>query len=188
MPLTASGNLSSLADTGYSRSDIVAFFNGLASKYGVSVESGDVDLLIAKLMGEGGCIRELGGDPQRCFDSFESQYARRGGPVGQGDTPNVGSAKVGGGNEVDTRTTTASQATTVAAPAAATPPSVGPTGLANPNLPVNYATNTYGSQYGYNGVGGAASLTQAPASGGSNMMMWLLLGGAALAAFFLLRK
>lgn len=187
MPLTASGNLSSLSDSGYTRSDLVAFFNGLASKYGVSVENGDVDLLAAKLMGEGGCIRELGGDPQRCFNDFESQYARRGGPVGQGDTSNVGSNKVGGGNEVDN---SAARATTVSAPPAATPPSVGPTGLANPSLPINYATNSYGSQYGYNGVGGqpfTASVATG-ASGGSNMMIWLLLGGAALAVFFLMRK
>lgn len=182
MSLTASGNLSSLSDSGYTRSDLVAFFNGLASKYGVSVESGDVDLLAAKLMGEGGCIRELGGDPQRCFNDFEAQYARRGGPVGQGDTPNVGA------HTVDSRTSTAAQATTVAAPAAYTPPTVGPVGLANPSAPQNYATNSYGSQYGYNGVGGIGTTAAAPTSGGSNMMIWLLLGGAALAVFFLMRK
>lgn len=187
MALDANGNLTSLSDTGYTRSDIVAMFNGWASKYGVSVESGDVDLLIAKLMGESGCIRQLGGDPQRCISSFEQQYARRGGDANQGDTPNVGSFKVSGSTERD-EGSTAARATTVAAPAASTPPTVGPVGLANPNLPVNYATGALGAQYGYNGVGGVGAVA-APASGSSsNMMMWLLLGGAALAAFFLLRK
>lgn len=211
MALTADGNLTQLSDTGYTRSDIVNFFNNLASKYGASVESSDIDHLIAKLMGESGCIRQLGGDPQRCFNDFEEQYKRRGGAAGQGDTPNVGShtvenpdltPTVGGVTYEDTDPgpgiVFAPQRAPAPAPVpvasmvvgdmgvtAGAVPTVGPTGLANPSLPINYATGQVGGEFGYNGYGGAAP-SAAPRS--SSMMPLLLLGGAAVAAFLLLKK
>lgn len=80
MALTEQGNLTSLADAGYTRDDIVNFFQSLSSQFDVSVESDDIGKLEAKLLGESGCIRAIGGNPQRCFDQFTEQYRRRGRP------------------------------------------------------------------------------------------------------------
>lgn len=76
--LLANGNLSELSDTGYTRDDIRNFFANLSRDTGASVEAGDEDKLIAKLMGEAGFIRQLGGNPQLAFDAFRQQYMRRG--------------------------------------------------------------------------------------------------------------
>jgi len=78
-------------------------------------------------------------------------------------------------------------------------PTVGPTGLAYQDDPINYATMQQSPSYGYSGAGalqsgiygtgpGAAPmLAPAGAAGGDNTMIYILLGGAALAAYFLLK-
>jgi len=74
----ATGNYTSLADTGYTRTQIVEWFNALSARTGASVEPSDIDQLIAKLMGEARFIPQDGGNPQLAFDIYETQYMIRG--------------------------------------------------------------------------------------------------------------
>ncbi len=79
-------------------------------------------------------------------------------------------------------------------PSASTPPTVGPTGLANPIAPINYATMQTGAQYGYTPRSGGGGTTFVPAGGGGGglfgggIMTWLVVGGVAFGAWYLLKK
>jgi len=77
-------------------------------------------------------------------------------------------------------------------PSGDTPPTVGPTGLANPLLPINYATMQYGPKFGYSGGNGGLALAQpvpsAPGSSGFDLTTYLIIGGMALAAWYLFVK
>jgi len=79
-------------------------------------------------------------------------------------------------------------------------PTVGPTGLAYQDDPINYSTMQQSPVYGYSGAGALESGIYSPiggsmplppptmAAGADNTMVYLLLAGAALAAYFLFVK
>jgi hypothetical protein len=178
----ATGNYESLADTGYSVSQIDSFFNGLVAKYGSPYQQGDRESLIAKLVGGSGYIAALGGDPGKAFGEFEAQYARRG---AADTTPTLeGSGGVDSSllNVGTTRTALASVVPSGPAPVAsiittagataprAEVPTSGPIGLAYAGDPVNYATGEVGPQFAYNGdqSGLYSSPTAAGGYGGSS--------------------
>lgn len=97
-----------------------------------------------------------------------------------------------------------SKVTTIgAAPSAQMTPTVGPTGLAYQDDPVNYSTMQVSPAYGYTqggalqsgtyptfggGGGGIMAPTGGRVGGQDNTMIYILIGGAALAAYFLLSK
>lgn len=161
------GNLESLADAGYTREQIVAWFNDLASRTGATVEANDPQILINKLMGEGRYIRQLGGDPAGAFAEFEAQYIRRGAGTSHRamDSQSGLYADVGGDptsepGYVETRNTAlfhvnrpspvVSAITTMGASTSnRLEPISGPVGLAYPADPVNYATMEMSPAAGY---------------------------------------
>jgi hypothetical protein len=77
------------------------------------------------------------------------------------------------------------------APAANVPPA-GLYGTINPSLPINYATNQVGRQFGYGDyqTGGGLVPTQASAAGGGgfSMMTLLIIAAVGVAAYFLVVK
>lgn len=79
MALDQFGNYTTLADAGYTRDQIVKWFNDLGARLGVSVEPSDVDQLISKLMGEAKYMTVHGGNPQAAFDIYAEQYRLRSG-------------------------------------------------------------------------------------------------------------
>jgi hypothetical protein len=76
------------------------------------------------------------------------------------------------------------------APGSNVPPA-GLYGTINPSLPINYATNQVGRQFGYGGYqtgGGLLPTTQASAAGGFSMTTLLILAAVGVAAYFLVVK
>jgi hypothetical protein len=79
--------------------------------------------------------------------------------------------------------------TSLATPDATVPPA-GLFGTINPSLPINYATNQSGRQFGYGAyqTGGGLPAVAASAGGGFDMMTLLVIGAIGVAAYFLLVK
>lgn len=189
MPLNSNGNLTDLADTGYTWADLQNFFNQLSAETGASVESGDVQLLANKLMGEAGFIKQLGGNPQGAFDAFREQYRRRGGaPTGVSSVATEGSAKppdpkyaaqqIINANPPKVPPAIAGNVVTIG-PAALVPSgaSTGPTGL------------VAGPQIYPDGAGTAGGLLLPTSGGGGlNLNLVLLIAGAAAVAYFVFRR
>lgn len=182
MGLNAQGNLTDLADTGYSWDDLRNFFTQLSASSGARVEQGDVEQLAAKLMGEAGFIKQLGGNPQGAFELFRQQYQRRGsgtpGVSPDSTTLNTGSAKV-------PDPAFAARAIAAANPAiAGNVVTMGPAAIA----PSGTATGPTGTLMGPQTYSSPGLLGPISAGGGINTT-WLLIGAAAFAGYwFFLRK
>jgi hypothetical protein len=77
--------------------------------------------------------------------------------------------------------------TSIATPGANVPPT-GLYGTVNASLPVNYATNQVGRQFGYGDYQTGGGVVQAAAGGGFDMTTLLVIGAIGVAAYFLLVK
>lgn len=175
---SSTGNYESLADTGYTASQIDDFFNDLARTTGASYQAGDRESLIAKLVGGSGYITALNGDPRKAFGEFVEQYQRRGSNVPlvtpSSEYLNVGttgSALVKIASAGPQPKSQAARTSVPGAPGVLTPPpvlslittqgaslgsgdpvTVGPTGLAYPDDPVHYGTGDVSPAYGTTGL------------------------------------
>jgi len=72
------GNYESLEDTGYSAGQITSWLSQVSARHGASIESGHLNEISRKLMGESRYMKALGGDPSLVFAEFEEQYRMRG--------------------------------------------------------------------------------------------------------------
>lgn len=186
MSLTSNGNLTDLADTGYTMADLQRFFDNLAASTGAKVEAGDVQALANKLMGETGFIRQLGGNPQGAFDLFTQQYQRRGSSGQEGSGIDSTALNTGSARAVDP-----SYAATVLAQAfpQAPPPSIAgniatigpaayaPSGTATGPTGLLVAPQTYTPA-------SSGGLFAPAAGGGLSTTTWLVLAAAAGAVYF----